>query len=169
MPFLLAWTIVGTVWYMQTVNEECVSDMQLPREEQPWLFVLLLVFCYSILALFVLILFTTCVRIVHFTRRDRGLVRSYVVIPDDLDTERPLSAAEMQALARHRGRHRAGRDLATCTICCEDFSVALTQSREKVLKLPGCGHCFHFACAAGWLKVKALCPYCKNNVRAALH
>ena len=169
LPFLLAWTILGTVWYMQAVHEECVRDMQLPKEEQPWLFVMLLVFSYSILALFVIVFLTTCGRIIIFTRRDRRLMQALVVIPDDLDSERPLNAAELLQLSRHVQRYRAGRDLATCTICCDDFSVTSTQTREKVLKLPGCGHCFHSPCAADWLKIKALCPYCKNNVRTALH
>lgn len=124
--------ILGTVWYVQAVKEECVRSMQLPKEEKPWLFALLLVIGYSILALFLLILVTLCLRIAYANRHHRDLARSLVVIPDDLDPERPLNIEELQQLARrHTTRYQEGIDITTCTICCEDFTVSLSRTGKK--------------------------------------
>jgi hypothetical protein len=132
IPFLFAWMILGTVWYVQAVKEECVSRMQLPKEEKPWLFALLLVVGYSILALFLLITLTTCLRVAYANRHHRDLARSLVVIPDDSDPERPLDAEELQQLTRrHLERYREGRDITTCTICCEDFTVSLSRAGKR--------------------------------------
>lgn len=169
LPFLLAWTVLGTVWYVEAVHEDCVTATQLPDEEKPWLFVLLLAVDYSILTLFSLVLITTCVRIAHITRQHAEISQSLVLVSDNLDPERPLEPQEMTQLERHMRKFKPGKDTSTCTICCEDFTVSFTQAREKVLKLPGCGHCFHSNCAKDWLKIKAQCPYCKGEIRLAIN
>lgn len=50
-----------------------------------------------------------------------------------------------------------------CAVCCEEFVRG-----KKLVKLPECNHFFHYDCITDWLKVKPLCPICKNDVSVYL-
>lgn len=45
-----------------------------------------------------------------------------------------------------------------CVVCLCDYAV-----NEVLLQLP-CGHCYHKACIAPWLRRNARCPICKMSV-----
>lgn len=47
----------------------------------------------------------------------------------------------------------------SCFICFENY-----QEKELVRNLPDCNHSFHKKCIDKWLKRKAQCPVCRNNV-----
>lgn len=50
-----------------------------------------------------------------------------------------------------------------CSICCEDFKLGV-----RGVELPECEHRFCEICIDEWVKIKAQCPYCRNNVRLAM-
>lgn len=171
-PFLIAWTILGTLWYVQSVSASCVIVPQLPKEEEPWLVVMVLITLYVLLLLFLVLIFSTGVRFAvwrrHVADGNRPLVVPGVDPPYEDDEERPMNATELRQLDRYISPYNAPSDTSTCTICYEDFKVIFPQKREKLVRLPQCGHCFHPLCIKDWLKIKSLCPYCKGDVLAAM-
>ncbi|OMJ78869.1 hypothetical protein SteCoe_21222 [Stentor coeruleus] len=50
-----------------------------------------------------------------------------------------------------------------CTVCIEEFKF-----KQKLVKLPNCGHFFHKKCIKSWMKVKTVCPICKSDYLALL-
>lgn len=50
-----------------------------------------------------------------------------------------------------------------CTVCIEEFEF-----KQKLVKLPNCGHFFHKKCIKSWMKVKTICPLCKSDYLALL-
>jgi hypothetical protein len=46
-----------------------------------------------------------------------------------------------------------------CVICTDSF-----QAGQTALRLPGCGHAFHEACAVQWLEHHNTCPYCRREL-----
>lgn len=50
-------------------------------------------------------------------------------------------------------------DDQSCSICCQLLSSQLGVP-------PRCGHVFHVSCLRSWLRVKPLCPLCKNSCSA---
>ncbi|CAE8653729.1 unnamed protein product [Polarella glacialis] len=49
-----------------------------------------------------------------------------------------------------------------CPTCLEDFT------KEQVIKQTVCGHYFHEACLAQWLKLNRTCPLCRRDLAAGL-
>lgn len=47
----------------------------------------------------------------------------------------------------------------SCFICMENYKI-----NELKRKLPSCNHCFHKKCIDKWLKKRASCPVCRNNL-----
>lgn len=43
-----------------------------------------------------------------------------------------------------------------CAVCCETF-----QSKDKIIQIPECNHCFHEPCALAWLTKHNTCPFCR--------
>ena len=123
-PFLLAWTILGTIWYVQAVNSACVLPTQLPKEEEPWLIVMVLITFYVMLALFVVVMVSTAIKLAVWRRRRGEGVRPLVNVndPDD-EEERPLNPSELRLLDSFAQKFRPNSDTPTCTICYEDFKV----------------------------------------------
>ena len=116
-PFLMAWTVLGTVWYVQAVEEDCVNSTQL-LIAWPWLFPVLLFLGYAI---FTTLLYAFCCT--HFLR-----IRNAPAQPassmENLDSTHPLDPDEMTRLERHIWKFKAGRDTPTCSICTDDFTVS---------------------------------------------
>lgn len=47
-----------------------------------------------------------------------------------------------------------------CSICFEGFTIG-----HDIIRLTPCRHVFHVNCIEDWLRIKALCPNCKGNIR----
>ena len=73
-----------------------------------------------------------------------------------------LNTEEIGVLERRVVEYERDADDA-CSIC---FEVMVR--KEKVLTLPECGHVFHSECLFEWVRRKAVCPYCRNNISEAL-
>lgn len=51
-----------------------------------------------------------------------------------------------------------------CSICLNVFSL-----HDQIITLPKCKHVFHQGCLEQWFDSNITCPYCRENVREALH
>ena len=56
-----------------------------------------------------------------------------------------------------------GENITVCSICCDGFKRG-----QRCVKLPECGHVFCDNCIINWMKIKVMCPYCRNNVRRSM-
>lgn len=48
-------------------------------------------------------------------------------------------------------------DDSTCAICLSEY-----KSKDTVRCIPECKHCFHADCIDVWLRIKGVCPVCRN-------
>lgn len=85
--------------------------------------------------------------------RKRRLVRRRLVQPAQREAE--LCAAVRET--------NADPELADseCAICCASFAET---AAIPVVRLPGCGHCFHGACVQHLADMRGTCPFCRAEV-----
>lgn len=171
IPFLVEWTIQGTIWYLDISNNtpDCIPSDRLPPLIIWWIFV-----CYAvIIILFAILIYEICCMIKK--RRVRALIQNYLnsdnpqrdieyfnsliergdLSPDEI----PLSKNEFKELDC-RSFHNITFIDYQCSICCENL-----KNEEHIIKMFVCGHLFHNNCLEQWLYRKPLCPNCKRNVR----
>lgn len=175
VPILAMWTIVGTSWFRQVMNEtpKCIPD-----DTYVWFLGLFLAICYGWLA----ILAALAVRALVLERRVRFAENTLRTILNDdmlrrwgvdahISNHRALEAGapvvgaglkpeEIKALPREASI-RSQPWLETeceCSICLNDMLPS-----DSVRRLP-CGHAFHCSCIDLWLLRCADCPLCKRTV-----
>lgn len=51
-----------------------------------------------------------------------------------------------------------------CSICLSEFL-----DEEIISKLPECNHIFHKECIREWLMRNHICPFCRNDIKRAIH
>ena len=171
LPFLIEWTIQGTIWYLDISRKtpDCIPSDRLPPLIIWWIFV-----CYVVVIILLGILIYELVWFVK-KKRLRTLIQNYLNNEDpyrDLEyfnnlmdgadlspDEIPLSKHELKKLDTRTFLNFSMLE-HQCSICCED-----TKNEEEIIKLFGCGHVFHKNCLEQWLSRKPLCPNCKRNVR----
>eukprot|EP01017_Pseudomicrothorax_dubius_P005957 TRINITY_DN11628_c0_g1_i2.p1 TRINITY_DN11628_c0_g1~~TRINITY_DN11628_c0_g1_i2.p1 ORF type:complete len:133 (+),score=15.07 TRINITY_DN11628_c0_g1_i2:80-478(+) len=79
-------------------------------------------------------------------------------------TQGQLNRLGIKLFSQEAGNVERGDETrTTCLICMENFS-----GDHEIIELPECHHVFHAKCAQEWLQRNATCPYCRNDVRAAL-
>mmetsp|Transcript_789 Transcript_789/g.1506 ORF Transcript_789/g.1506 Transcript_789/m.1506 type:complete len:372 (+) Transcript_789:44-1159(+) len=86
----------------------------------------------------------------------RGLLPSSLVA----DRAAPEGTLELQQTVTFDPQEFG--DALQCPTCLEDFNT------EHVIKKTICGHYFHEACLAQWLKVNRTCPLCRRDLAASL-
>lgn len=171
IPFLIEWTIQGTIWYLEISDEtpSCIPSDRLPALLIWWLFL-----CYLILVVlggvFIYEIFDYLKK-----KRMKALIEAYLnsemsqsdleylnslIEGGDLNPEDiPLSKTELSQIPILCLQKYNELDYQ-CSICCEEFQLG-----EKIMRLIGCYHVFHQQCLEVWLKKKPLCPNCKRNIR----
>ncbi|KAF7014088.1 hypothetical protein CFC21_028114 [Triticum aestivum] len=83
-------------------------------------------------------------------------VRVVVVVPRPLRGAAP-PVSQLPAFVRGEEGHRGAPE--ECAVCLSEFG-----EREAGRRLPGCGHGFHEACIAAWLRLSSTCPLCRAAV-----
>lgn len=164
-PFLIAWTITGTVWFVGIVRageKECVSSSQMPEAERTWLVVMWLAVSYVLVTV---ISISVCAVTIHTLRErhyEHQLLASGLILPLQ-PSNRVFHPDELPLLDRHVTAYRATGTSDMCSICYESI-----EDTQRVVRLPGCSHMFHYHCIREWLVIKAVCPCCKGDVLEAL-
>ncbi|KAF7006772.1 hypothetical protein CFC21_021778 [Triticum aestivum] len=79
-----------------------------------------------------------------------------VVVPRPLRSAAP-PVSQLPAFVRGGEGHRGAPE--ECAVCLSEFA-----EREAGRRLPGCGHGFHEACIAAWLRLNSTCPLCRAAV-----
>ncbi|XP_044479673.1 E3 ubiquitin-protein ligase SIS3-like isoform X1 [Mangifera indica] len=183
-PFLWAWTIIGTLWFIHA--RSC-----LPEEGQKWGFFIWLLSSYSGL------LYLACMsmgkwltrRQAHLLRAQQGIpVSEYGVLVDMIrvpDWAFEAAGQEMRGIGQDAAAYHPGlyltaaqreavealiqelpkfrlkavpTDCSECPICLEEFHVG-----NEVRGLP-CAHNFHIECIDEWLRLNVKCPRCRCSV-----
>lgn len=177
LPFFTVWTMLGTYWLRETLNNSlhCASEGAHPQ----------LVFFWQLLSyvwIFIHFVYFGIAAVIEYRlRRDERNMR-LIENEDSLERwgrletdsdpidrntirniERGLQPSKILALPcdqfkRVQGDAEVGCQLA-CPICLSDFLEG-----EDIRALPGCGHSFHKACIDLWLLRRADCPMCKADV-----
>ncbi|KAL3835190.1 hypothetical protein ACJIZ3_009926 [Penstemon smallii] len=183
-PFLLAWTIIGTVWF--TRARKC-----LPEEGQKWGFLIWLLFSYCGLISIACICTGKWLtrRQAHQLRAQQGIpVSEYGVVVDMVRVpEWAFEAAgqQMRGIGQDAAAYQPGlyltpaqreavealiqelpkfrlkavpTDCSECPICLEEFHIG-----NEVRGLP-CAHNFHVECIDEWLRLNVKCPRCRCSV-----
>ncbi|KAM3392119.1 hypothetical protein ACQJBY_013317 [Aegilops geniculata] len=83
-------------------------------------------------------------------------VRVVVVVPRPLRSAAP-PVSPLPAFVRGEEGHRSAPE--ECAVCLSELG-----EREAGRLLPGCGHGFHEACIAAWLRLSSTCPLCRAAV-----
>lgn len=162
LPVIISWTIVGTRWFRNVVQD---SPECLPDDHQAWFFVLWMSTCYFIiffeflrLGVSTLLQFKMHLITRQMTQTDTteimrrwgpfyGSIHVTGIKPESL-SKIPSPLAETEADE-------------PCSICLQDLTPG-----ERLRALPQCRHQFHQACADLWLLRRNNCPLCKTEVLA---
>ncbi|KAL0356040.1 UNVERIFIED_CONTAM: E3 ubiquitin-protein ligase SIS3 [Sesamum radiatum] len=183
-PFLLAWTIIGTLWFTHAKN--C-----LPEDGQKWGFLIWLLFSYCGLVCIACICIGKWLtrRQAHLLRAQQGIpVSEYGVLVDMVrvpDWAIEAAGQEMRGMGQDAAAFQPGlyltpaqreavealiqelpkfrlkavpTDCSECPICLEEFHVG-----NEVRGLP-CAHNFHVECIDEWLRLNVKCPRCRCSV-----
>ncbi|GER38524.1 RING finger protein [Striga asiatica] len=183
-PFLLAWTVIGTLWFTRAKN--C-----LPEDGQKWGFFIWLLFSYSGLVCIAFICMGKWLtrRQAHQLRAQQGIpVSEYGVVVDMVrvpDWAIEAAGQEMRVMGQDAAAYHPGlyltpaqreavealiqelpkfmmkavpTDCSECPICLEEFRVG-----NEVRGLP-CAHNFHVECIDQWLRLNVKCPRCRCSV-----
>lgn len=183
-PFLLAWTIIGTLWFTRSRN--C-----LPEDGQKWGFLIWLLFSYCGLVCIACICLRKWLtrRQAHLLRAQQGIpVSEYGVLVDMVrvpDWAIEAAGQEMRGMGQEAATYHPGlyltpaqreavealiqelpkfrlkavpTDCSECPICLEEFRVG-----NEVRGLP-CAHNFHVECIDEWLRLNVKCPRCRCSV-----
>ncbi|KAL6497465.1 E3 ubiquitin-protein ligase sis3 [Orobanche gracilis] len=183
-PFLLAWTVIGTMWF--TRAKSCLTE-----EGQKWGFLIWLLFSYCGLVCIACL----CMgkwrkrRETHLLRAQQGIpVSEYGVLVDMVrvpDWAIEAAGQEMRGMGQDATAYQPGLyltpaqreavealiqelpkfrmkavpiDCSECPICLEEFRVG-----NEVRGLP-CAHNFHVECIDEWLRLNVKCPRCRSSV-----
>ncbi|KAL1566201.1 E3 ubiquitin-protein ligase sis3, variant 2 [Salvia divinorum] len=184
-PFLLAWTVIGTLWFNR--SRSC-----LPEDGQKWGFLIWLLFSYCGLVCIACICMGKWLtrRQAHQLRAQQGIpVSEYGVLVDMVrvpDWAIEAAGQEMRGMGQdaaatyHPGLYMTPAqreavealiqelpkfrlkavptDCSECPICLEEFRVG-----NEVRGLP-CAHNFHVECIDEWLRLNVKCPRCRCSV-----
>lgn len=171
IPFLIEWTVHGTIWYLDISHHtpNCIPEYRLPSLIIWWLFV-----CYVLL---IILLGVFLYEIICYVKKRKinAIIQAYLnsemsqndiqyltslIETGELSPEEiPLSKAEFNHLQTSKVTDIFLSEIQ-CSICCEDLKEG-----EEFIKLMICSHLFHKNCLEIWLKRKPLCPNCKRNIR----
>lgn len=178
VPFFVAWTVIGTLWFREAVasHPSCFST-----GGHPWLVMLWQFLSYAWIFTYGIYFGITCA-IEYRTYMAERHMRSVEsedslsrwghlppVVPDlstysgatALRMQQGLKPNEILALSTEQiveGQHSKYQG-AHCPICLSDFCPG-----DEVRALPGCNHSFHRSCVDLWLLRRADCPMCKCKV-----
>ncbi|KAL3642452.1 E3 ubiquitin-protein ligase sis3 [Castilleja foliolosa] len=183
-PFLLTWTVIGTLWFTRSKN--C-----LPEEGQKWGFLIWLLFSYFGLVCIACICIGKWLtrRQAHLLRAQQGIpVSEYGILVDLVrvpDWAIEAAGQEMRGMGQDAAAYQPGLylspaqreavealiqelpkftmkavpiDCSECPICLEEFRVG-----NEVRGLP-CAHNFHVECIDEWLRLNVKCPRCRCSV-----
>ncbi|XP_057804591.1 E3 ubiquitin-protein ligase SIS3 isoform X2 [Salvia miltiorrhiza] len=183
-PFLLTWTVIGTLWFTRSRN--C-----LPEDGQKWGFLIWLLFSYCGLVCIACICMGKWLtrRQAHLLRAQQGIpVSEYGVLVDMVrvpDWAIEAAGQEMRGMGQDAAMYHPGlyltpaqreavealiqelpkfrlkavpTDCSECPICLEEFRVG-----NEVRGLP-CAHNFHVECIDEWLRLNVKCPRCRCSV-----
>ncbi|KAK7350612.1 hypothetical protein VNO77_09427 [Canavalia gladiata] len=182
-PFLWAWTIIGTLWFIN-------AKICLPGEGQKWGFLIWLLFSYCGL------LCIACMsmgkwlkrRQAHSIGAQEGIpVSAFAVLVDMIrvpDWAFEAAGQETRSMGQDAAYHpglyltpaqreavealiqelpkfwlnAVPTNCSECLICLEEFHVG-----DQVRRLP-CAHNFHVECIDEWLRLNVKCPRCRSSV-----
>lgn len=171
IPFLLEWTIQGTIWY---VNIEIYTPFCIPPSRLPYLIIWWLTVCYIILILLIGVMIYEIVSVIKQRRSYLTIqiylnrVNPYQNLPElnnlfeesNLKSEDvPLTESEIKMLKR--GRIKVNDTDEDCSICFDSFE----EKKNLCIRFFICKHIFHEKCIEEWLHKKPLCPNCKRDIR----
>ncbi|KAJ0755101.1 putative transcription factor C2H2 family [Helianthus annuus] len=184
-PFLWAWTVVGSLWFIN--SRDC-----LPEQGQKWGFLIWLLFSYCGLLCLAGWSIKTWLRRrqAHSLRAQQGIpISEYGVLVDMIRVPdwafENAAGQEMRGMGHDAHSYHPGlylteaereavealiqelpkfmliavpTDCSECPICLEEFHVG-----NEVRGLP-CAHNFHVGCIDEWLKLNVKCPRCRSSV-----
>ncbi|KAL2243952.1 UNVERIFIED_CONTAM: E3 ubiquitin-protein ligase SIS3 [Sesamum indicum] len=191
-PFLLAWTIIGTLWFTRAKN--C-----LPEDGQKWGFLIWLLFSYCGLVCIACICIGKWLtrRQAHLLRAQQGIpVSEYGVLVDMVrvpDWAIEAAGQEMRGMGQDAAAFQPGlyltpaqreavealiqelpkfrlkavpTDCSECPICLEEFHVGNELFSLETMQVRGlpCAHNFHVECIDEWLRLNVKCPRCRCSV-----
>ena len=70
-----------------------------------------------------------------------------------------LTKAQINSLPEKMWLNRGDAEEESCSICFDNF-----ERRQKIKKLPMCGHEYHSSCLNKWLNEQKRCPMCNEEV-----
>jgi hypothetical protein len=76
---------------------------------------------------------------------------------DEVDGVPPITLKKLKQLELFKVSHTLNKEKQNCPICIDTYDVGDECCRLR------CNHIFHAKCIKKWLKVRALCPICRNH------
>lgn len=141
MPFMIVWTVIGTIWYFRIPDLSCVRARQMPEDITMKIVLhVMLMYNYGVSALagiiyFIGLYFCCCDRSrgLRSEHRQDNFELSSVHQPSDNEHLEQLEPCIVGSEETHG---------VSCTICNEDFD----SSSDRPLRLPLCSHISHEDC-----------------------
>lgn len=156
VTFFVVWTLVGTNWFVQSV--ECVE-----HTNQYWTFVIWIALSY----LWMCVCGGICVseRRARQRREIEGEMFRFPFRAEPNRAPKPPGLTQEQLhhlptlLVDYPRAQELMRQNLLCSICLESFVPS-----ETTKGLPNCGHFFHEVCIDEWLVRRNNCPLCRLEV-----
>ena len=176
-PAFLAWTLLGTVWYIENTNlmdqnpsshsTELVND---PKENSTstcfssenttsWYFLTWIITFYVIIIISTTVITYSAIlyyRQIAFEMQYESLLQQYE------EDERPQMNFNLYGLSPRQIIEtskvaKAKDNDGECSICIDEFKLG-----EK-MRILNCGHRYHLPCIDVWLMQHTSCPLCKAD------
>lgn len=154
--FLIIWTLMGTLWYQSFISSEAGAKTE---TQDRWELPLCFVICDIITLVCTAVISNKLIALCMSSNR---VTPTPIVRVSMRSLQEALNSEELEELQR-REREYQGSGEEACSICFE-----LLVQKDKTLEVPECHHIFHSQCLLEWVRRKAVCPYCRNNISEAL-
>jgi Ring finger domain len=155
-PLFVAWTLLGTVWYIEDTNskQSCFAE----EDTMNWYFLTWIISFYAAAIIFTTIIIYAGIlnyRNYVFERQFTSLLEQYE------GEERPQMDFNINGLSPETiiriPIQRVSENDGQCSVCLEVF-----KDIDKARLMP-CGHKYHLLCIDKWLMQHTSCPLCKAD------
>ena len=155
IPFLYAWTIIGTVWYDQ--SKSCLKMTEKYKNDLNGFFLFWLILTY-----FYLIIYT--IFKVLFILHLRGIIQAPIQVRNQQQpghqTVNRLSYEVKKSLPSCKKKNISDNTIDDCVIC-----ISNIENNDVIKILPNCLHFYHDKCINEWLIDNNNCPMCRAEIK----
>ena len=176
-PAFLAWTLLGTVWYIENTDfsyqnfpsqstelktnssENSKSTCFNTENTTSWYFLTWIITFYVIIIISTTVI--TYAAILHFKQKAFEMQYENLLLQYEED-ERPQMNFSLYGLSPRQIIEtskvaKAKDNDGECSICIDDFQIG------QKMRVLNCGHRFHLFCIDVWLMQHTSCPLCKAD------